>query len=111
MTTAPETWIYNKKVPSNSFSMPTEASAFASSSLASSASSDLAVHTTKWGDLRLQPLIQGRQPTTIYATDKSSLGTEYLRQNEASAGFSLNLNPMGMTTPNIYTLRRSSLLR
>lgn len=90
--------------------MPTEATAFGSSSLASSSASDIAVHTNKWGDVRVQSLASGRNKNTIYNTDKSSLGSEYIQRLDDSGGFSLNLNPTGTTTPNVYSLRRSSLL-
>lgn len=91
--------------------MPTEATAFGSSSLASSSSSSIANQNTKWGDAKVQPLIHGRNGATIYSTDKSSLGTQQMERYGNSEYFKLNLNPKGTTTPNIYSLRRSSLLR
>lgn len=102
MTTAPFTWVYNKE--RGPFS--TVASAFASSSLASSSNSKISNETNKYGDPRVIALVKGASNTNIYSVDKSSIGTE----NNTTNAQSHFTRPKVQTVPNVNSLSRSSLL-
>lgn len=102
MTTAPFTWVYNKQLAPFS----TVASAFASSSLASSSNSKISNETNKYGDPRVMALVKGASNNNIYSVDKSSVGTE----NKTTQAQSHFTRPIGQTVPNVNSLSRSSIL-
>lgn len=93
-------WFYNPTTPFNEFTYPTQATYYASSSLASASGSFLALDNGSQ-ELHLYPMTEGnRQLHNLYIVDedKSALGTA-VRARMASLQFT-KPNPYAITTPN-----------
>jgi hypothetical protein len=103
-------WILNQYRPENEKFAPLQSTPFASSSLAAVASNYLAADygSQVYG---LEKCTAGiaHANIDIYSTDKSSLGVEWSKR---SLGRAAAFNPVRakVTVPNIYSLRRSTLL-
>ena len=103
-------WFLDPDVPRNSRSFPTQATAFGSSSLASSSGSFLA---TDYGsqEISLRKMTGGNRQDnnlSIVDTDKSPMGIA-VRERASSLRFTKK-DPMALTVPNKYTLSRNTLL-
>ena len=103
-------WFLNPHIPGDSKYLATQSTKFATSSLALSSENVLAyddgrqIYTTSKST-------SGNGKTgnsTIYSTDKSALGVEWYKQAK-QAKFKTK-EPRTVTVPNIYSLRRDTLL-
>jgi hypothetical protein len=104
-------WFLDPEVPINSRSFPTQATAFASSSLASSSSSFIASDFGKQ-EPSLREWSRGNRQVNnlaIVDTDKSALGMA-VRERASSLSFHKK-DPNAMTTPNKFSLARNTLLK
>lgn len=103
-------WFYNPEVPYNEMSYPTQATYYATSSLASASGSVLAMDTGSQ-EFHLYPMTMGNRQLhnlNIYDTDKSAMGA-LVRARMAALQFT-KPNPNALTTPNKYSLSRDTLL-
>lgn len=103
-------WILNQYRPEHEKFIPLQATAFGCSSLAATAQNYIAMDFGKqeYGTRKMTEGIV-HSNAGIYSTDKSALGVEWYEQlNARNAHFNV-LKPK-VTVPNIYTLRRDSLL-
>ena len=97
-------WLYDTTIPSNQFTIPTQATAFASSSLAS-ASVSLLAYDPGSQIYSLRKLTNGNNHannTAIISEDKSQLGVETARR-QAGLKYSKK-SPNALTVPNVYSL-------
>ena len=111
MTTT--SWILDKGANKPKYPFLSQSTSFGSSSLANRASSTL---TFDDGEqiYRKMPLVEGTPHSgiEIYAVDKPSLGVQNRLMYGADKEPVYNhANPTHMTTPNIYSEKRSSLLK
>jgi hypothetical protein len=103
-------WLLDPTQPSNQFTFPTQATYFGSSSLASASGSFIAVDPGK-AEMHLIPMTAGnRQQHNLYIVDddKSYLGMQQ-RAMASRLHFS-KPDPLALTPPNKFSLRRDSLL-
>jgi hypothetical protein len=104
-------WILNQYRPDNEKFAPLQSTPFASSSLAATGCNYLAMD---YGS-QIYGLEKGTAGVTnaninLYSTDKSAVGVEWNKRNmEAIEG--TNQPKPKVTVPNVYSLRRSSLLK
>ena len=104
-------WILNQYRPENEKFAPLQSTPFASSSLAAVGSNYLAMDYGSQ-NFGLEKGTAGIPTANInlYSTDKSPLGVEWSKRTTArNAGFSSG--QANVTVPNIYSLRRSTLLK
>ena len=104
-------WILNQFRPENEKFAPLQSTPFGSSSLAAVGSNYLA---SDFGsqEYSLEKCTSGIPDANIdlYSTDKSSVGLEWAKRSQGKGHAFNNLKPV-VTTPNIYSLRRSTLLK
>jgi len=105
-----ESWLLDRTLPSNQRRLPTQATPFASSSLASSSASYLAFDN---GDQQLHlQFMTGGAPGNHHAlvdSDKSALGIEHERRSAHLTYSKPSIN--ALTVPNVDVLDRKSILR
>jgi hypothetical protein len=103
-------WFYNPQIPYNEMSYPTQATYYATSSLASASGSILAMDTGSQ-EYHLYPMTAGNRQLhnlEIIDTDKSPMGA-LVRARMAALHFT-KPDPKALTTPNKYSLSRDTLL-
>jgi hypothetical protein len=103
-------WFLDPDIPRNQNIYPTQATAFASSSLASASSSFLA-YDGGLQEITIIPQTQGNRQLNnlaIASEDKSALGIA-VRRRAAALQFTLK-DPNALTVPNKYSLSRNTLL-
>lgn len=97
-------WLYDTSIPTNQWTMPTQSTAFGTSSLASASVSMLAYDPGSQ-IYHLRQLTNGNNHannTIIYSEDKSQLGIEVERRR---AGLRYpKKDPNALTVPNVYSL-------
>ena len=104
-------WLYNHKIPINQYSAPTQATAFATSSLAS-ASTNYVAYDGGRQDFSLQQATGGnrhKNNLNIIDEDKSNIGIENALR--AQKIFFSKPDPRALTVPYVYVENRSNLLR
>lgn len=103
-------WILSQYSRDNQHFTELQSTPFASSSLAAAANNYLAMDygSQVFGLEKGSTGIQGAN-IDIYSTDKSSLGLEWSKRSVARGVHMQNVRPK-VTVPNIYSLRRSTLL-
>lgn len=99
-----ESWLYSRQLPRNEFSIPTQATAFATSSLVATAPTQYVIDP---GSMlySLYPATHGNGNTpnlTVMSEDKSDLGVQTVR---SAMGIRFTKpNPVTPTTPNVDSL-------
>ena len=103
-------WFLDPEIPTNQKSFPTQATYFASSSLASSSGSFLASDFGKQEPTLIKMTGGNRQLNNLVVvdTDKSALGMS-IRARAANLSFSKAPQNM-LTVPNKFSLSRNTLL-
>ena len=104
-------WFLDPSVPSNQNSYPTQATAFASSSLASASKSYMVVDRGSQ-EPELFKMTDGNRKAdnmTIFSEDKSPLGIE-ARERASKQMFTSAPDRM-LTVPNVNSLSRNTLLQ
>ena len=99
-----QVWLFSRTLPRNEFSIPTQSTYFAQSSLASASQTDYAYDDGRqvWNPYLATEGNGNRPNQIIYSTDKSPVGIEVVRQ-AAGVRFS-KPDPRIPTTPNVHSL-------
>jgi hypothetical protein len=107
----PITYLFNPHVPSDSRYLATQSTAFGTSSLAIASENKIVYDNGKKHLYREYSSTGGNgvhNGNTVYDTDKSPLGIQWY---ESAKGTQFHAkNPKVATVPNIYSLRRDTLL-
>ena len=103
-------WFLNPHIPGDSKYLATQSTKFGCSSLALSSTNMLAIDDGRqiYTTSRSTAGNGKDHSTTIYSTDKSALGVEWYKHAK-TANFKVK-EPRTVTVPNIYSLRRDTLL-
>ena len=104
-------YLFDRRIPANQFTIPTQATYFATSSLAAASQTGIAYDPgSQIYQLRqLTPGNSFANNTTIYSEDKSPLGVEVMRRKSDLVYPSQT--PQALTVPNVYTLNSKYTLR
>jgi len=111
MSKTPITWILNPHVPSNSKYLATQSTAFGTSSLACASSNKIVYDNGKkhlYNEYASTSGNGAHNGNTVYDTDKSALGVQWY-EHAQNTSFPVKSNK-SITVPNIYSLRRDTLL-